>query len=246
MSTDLTLATAAIQTSETIPHEHFVQFYDDEGVLSEAVGGFLAEGLRNGQSVVVIATAEHTESFRFALAAHGVDSGEAVRSGQMLIMDAHQVLAQFMVNDMPDEQLFVTHVGGAIAKVIADSTQASIRAYGEMVDILWREGNSGAAIRLEELWNDLAATHSFALLCAYAMGNFYHETNGGFEAVCKLHSHVIPARSEFRYSEQQVRHTDHKLLEQRASALASEIEHRVALEQALRAALGDRRRAEAS
>jgi signal transduction histidine kinase len=242
MTKDLTLA--AIQASETIPHDHFVQFYNDEGALSDAVGGFLAEGLRNGQSVVVIATAERTEAFRFALAAHGVDSGEAARSGRLWILDAYEALALFMVDNMPDEQLFVTHVGGAIAKVINDSNQQAIRAYGEMVDILWREGNSTAAIRLEELWNDLAATHSFALLCAYAMGNFYHETNGAFEAVCKLHSHVIPAGSELSFSEHHARHKDHELLEQRASALTNEIEHRVALEQALRAALADRRRAE--
>lgn len=245
MSKDLTLAAATIQASEKTPHEHFVQFYSDDGALSDAVGSFLAEGLRNGQSVVVIATAEHTEAFRFALSAHGVDSGEVVRSGQMLILDAHEALALFMIDDMPDEQLFVTHIGSAIAKVIANSNQPSIRAYGEMVDILWREGNSRAAIRLEELWNDLGATHSFALLCAYAVGNFYHETNGAaFDAVCQLHSHVIPAHSELRFAEHHVRHEDHEMLEQRASALENEIEHRVALEQALRAALADRRNAE--
>jgi signal transduction histidine kinase len=244
MSKDLTLAAATIQTPESLPHDHFVQFYDDESALSEAVAAFLAEGLRNGQSVVVIATAEHAESFRFALAAHGVDGGEAVRAGQMLILDAHDALALFMVDNMPDEQLFITHLGGAIAKVIADSGQPSIRAYGEMVDILWREGNATAAIRLEELWNDLAAAHSFALLCAYAMGNFYHETSGGFEAVCKLHSHVIPARSEVRFSDQPAPYENQDMLEQRAIALANEVEHRVALEHALRAALADRRRAE--
>ena len=28
-------------------------------------------------------------------------------------------------------------------------------AFGEMVALLWAEGNHAAAIRLEELWNDL-------------------------------------------------------------------------------------------
>ena len=46
-------------------------------------------------------------------------------------------------------------------------------AYGEMVDVLWKAGQDVAAIRLEMLWNKLAAMHDFALLCGYAMGNFY-------------------------------------------------------------------------
>jgi signal transduction histidine kinase len=149
-----------------------------------------------------------------------------------------------MVDDMPNEQLFEMHVGTAVANTIAQSRQPTIRAYGEMVDVLWRDGNSNAAIRLEELWNDLATKHSFALLCAYAMGNFYHETNGAFEQVCQLHTHVIPASETIRFLDENVRDGDRERLEQRANALETEIEHRVALEQALRAALADRRRAE--
>ena len=62
-----------------------------------------------------------------------------------------------------------------------------------MVDVLWRRGESDAAIRLEVLWNDLAATHTFSLLCGYAIGNFYKETSK-LEEVCHQHTHVLGAQ----------------------------------------------------
>jgi hypothetical protein len=45
-----------------------------------------------------------------------------------------------------------------------------------MVDLLWRGGQAEAAIRLEVLWNELASTRTFSLLCGYAIGNFYKQT----------------------------------------------------------------------
>jgi hypothetical protein len=39
---------------------------------------------------------------------------------------------------------------------------ATVRAYGEMVDLLWKDGLEEAAIRLETLWNELANTHVIA------------------------------------------------------------------------------------
>lgn len=61
-----------------------------------------------------------------------------------------------------------------IGNVIASVTdgRSRVRAFGEMVALLWAEGNHGGAIRLEELWNDLQNSHSFALFCAYPMNGF--------------------------------------------------------------------------
>jgi hypothetical protein len=64
-----------------------------------------------------------------------------------------------------------------------------MRAYGELVDVLWKAGQDAAAIRVELLWNKLAATHDFSLLCGYAMGNFYKRA--GLNAISREHSHVV-------------------------------------------------------
>ena len=65
-----------------------------------------------------------------------------------------------------------------------------VRAYGEMVDVLWKQGREDAAIRLEILWNKLAHTYGFALLCGYSMGNFYKQAER-FQEVCRQHTHVL-------------------------------------------------------
>ena len=43
---------------------------------------------------------------------------------------------------------------------------------GEMVAVLWAQQKYDAAIRLEELWNELALTCSFYLCCAYPANAF--------------------------------------------------------------------------
>jgi len=55
--------------------------------------------------------------------------------------------------------------------------------------VLWKQGKTAAAIRLEVLWNDLTTTHVFSLLCGYAIGNFSKQTQQ-YEEVCNLHAHV--------------------------------------------------------
>jgi hypothetical protein len=58
-----------------------------------------------------------------------------------------------------------------------------------MVDLLGHDGLTVAAIRLEILWNQLAMTHDFSLLCGYAMGNFYKDAQ--IEDICRHHSHGV-------------------------------------------------------
>jgi signal transduction histidine kinase len=115
-----------------------------------------------------------------------------------------------------------------------------------MVNLLWTDGNPEAAIRLEELWNDLASTHSFSLLCTYAMGNFYKAADGHpFEEICRRHGHVIPAEGYTGIDGNETQSREIVRLQQRSRALETELAHRKELEQALRNALAERRRAEA-
>ena len=101
-----------------------------------------------------------------------------------------------MVGSMPDPELFAATVGSAIEKRLRSSGGAGLRAYGEMVDVLWKSGNPEGALRLEELWNDLAHVHRFSLLCAYSMGNFYQQSDAALlQAVCERHTHVIPVET---------------------------------------------------
>ena len=78
--------------------------------------------------------------------------------------DAEQTLGKFTQEGTPNWQRFHALVGGAIAEMRLQ--YPNVRAYGEMVDLLWRDGNPEGAIALEEHWNDLGTLFTFSLLCA--------------------------------------------------------------------------------
>jgi hypothetical protein len=169
-----------------------VQFYGSESSLFHTVAGFLSQGLVDGQPVIVIATRAHWSGISAQLAARFIDVDRARELGHLDVRDAQETLALFMVRDMPDPDAFESTIGRLVADAARGLPRSSlVRAYGEMVDVLWKDGRCDAAIRLEMLWNRLAARSGLALLCGYAMGHFYKQTRK-FEAVCRQHTHVMP------------------------------------------------------
>ena len=177
------------------PHDgdHFVQVYRDEAFLGEAVAEYAGTGLRRGEGVIIIATPSHRAAFLQQLEVEGFDVAEALHRGQLIMLDAQETLSEFTANGMPDWQTFHALIGGVIAKMRLE--YPTVRAYGEMVDVLWQRGERDAAIRLEEFWNDLAKLQTFSLLCAYQMDNLDASAyTGPLECICKVHSHLIPAR----------------------------------------------------
>jgi signal transduction histidine kinase len=221
---------------------HAVQFYESEVFLYERVSEFLGAGIQTGDRVVAIATADHREELTRRLQPQGIT--RAISEGQVVLLDAREMLSKFMIGEMPDPDLF----RDAISRVLGTARGGAgprVRAYGEMVDLLWRDGNSRAAIRLEELWNEIGKAHSFSLLCAYVMGNFYKEGDAArFMEICRNHSHVIPTEDFTQLDDPHARLREISLLQQRARSLETEIHHREELENALRDALRERSRVE--
>jgi hypothetical protein len=174
-------------------HDHFVQLYQDVGALASAVGDYVAEGLRRGEAAVIIATPRYRAAF-----VEKINAPAAANSGQLRLLDAEETLAKFMASGMPQWKPFHELIGGLIAELRLQ--YPTVRAYGEMVDVLWQGGNREAAIRLEEYWNDLARLQTFSLFCAYRMDPLDSQLYGGpLESVCKVHSHLIPARDTPRF-----------------------------------------------
>jgi KaiC/GvpD/RAD55 family RecA-like ATPase len=167
-----------------------VQFYGTDESLFTTVASFLAAGLVAGQPAVVIATPSHRTSIVDHLRQRLIDCDRALRNGDLLLLDAEAVLDLFMVSEEPDEALFESNVGRLLEQVINGRRRVVLRAYGEMVDVLWKQGRSEAAIKLEILWNKLAAKYNFALLCGYSMGSFYKQTQQ-LEEVIALHTNVV-------------------------------------------------------
>jgi hypothetical protein len=174
-------------------HHHAVQFYGDDASLFTTVAGFLSQGFVDGHPAIVIATEAHRIAILNHLRERLIDVDKAQQMGSLIVLDAQKTLDLFMEDGVPDRERFEGSVGKLIAEVLdGREDRVLIRAYGEMVDVLWKQGKSDAAIRLEMLWNRLAQRHGFALLCGYSMGNFYKETKG-FEDICRQHTHVVNA-----------------------------------------------------
>jgi hypothetical protein len=175
-------------------HYHAVQFYSNDAELLTTVGVFLSEGLRAGQPAIVIATPEHRAATELTLESHLIDVAAAKRLGDLVMLDAEETLGGFMVDQAPVGSLFRRSIGDVIDQALRGREHTPVRAYGEMVDVLWKQGKTEAAVRLEVLWNNLAESRRFSLLCGYAMGNFYKRTDK-YQEICDLHSHVHTAMS---------------------------------------------------
>jgi signal transduction histidine kinase len=224
--------------TEPAHQDHVVQFYDDETFLADRVADFLAVGVAAGEPVVVVATIEHRASFAARLARRGLDIESARARGQLVWLDAAETLSKLMVGDMPDWTLFSRLFESVLEQCRRRNPLACVRAYGEMVDLLWRGGNRQAALRLEAMWNKFASAHSLSLLCAYVMGHFFTTGDGdSLRDVCRAHAEVRPAEGAPLVAEPETERRELSELQHHARSLEHEIEHRKELERALREAL---------
>lgn len=174
--------------------DHVVQFYDSDVDLLGAVGSYLTGALLAGDSVIVIATPAHRAAFEGAMAEH-VDLDEARAEGRLVVADAAETLDRFVVDGDVDPARFDDVIGGLVRSAVAGGRP--VRAYGEMVAVLWDAGAVNAAIELEALWNDLGERSPFSLFCAYAAASV--AAPGVAEAlaeVCHLHTHVVGGASD--------------------------------------------------
>jgi PAS domain S-box-containing protein len=171
--------------------EHVVYFYQESDALLESLTDFIGSALGAGSAAVIIATKVHLDGLQQRLKACGLDIQLAGRQGRYLALDASALLSQITVDGMPDGIRFEETVGKAIGRISAahKGPRPQMVAFGEMVALLWTEGKIEAAIRLEQLWNELAKKYSFSLRCAYPMASCHGEKNiQPLVRVCAEHS----------------------------------------------------------
>jgi hypothetical protein len=171
------------------PEDHVVQFYERDAELTARVGRWIADALGDSEAVIVIATPEHQEALAAEADALGADIGRAEAAGVFVAVDAADTLARLMVRDWPDPGRFDAVVGELVRRTAA--LGRPIRAYGEMVGVLWERGLVPAAIELETLWNKLRGRHAFALYCGYRVGEHEDAEPDAFAHVCHLHGGIV-------------------------------------------------------
>jgi hypothetical protein len=177
------------QTDADAEHFHAVKFYSDTDALCRIVGNFIGEGLEQGAAAVLFVTPDHAARIESCLRTRAIDVDALKRLGTLVVFDARATLERLMTDGMPKPGAFRRIVGAMLTQVHRGHGRRSIRAYGEMVDLLWKDGLEAAAIRLETLWNQLAETHEFNLLCGYSMGNFYK--GAALDEIKGQHTHLV-------------------------------------------------------
>jgi len=223
--------------SEAGPHAHTVQFYGEDISLLKEVSCFIGAALMAGDAAVVIATKAHRDGLMQRLQSLGFDTAKAFEQARYVPLDAAETLEKFMLDGMPDAALFNEVIGSVLgqAAAAAEGKTPRVAAFGEMVALLWVDGNAEAALRLEELWNDLARTYPFYLRCAYPMSGFHREDHGAsFQKICGAHSQVFPVETYTALISEEQRLRIVTQLQQKAQALETEMAERKQVEEALR------------
>lgn len=167
---------------------HAVQFYHDDVFLIDAVSAFIKTGYERNATPIIVATGQHREDLRKTFQ----EWGNPALVSKVVLYDASDLLSTFMVEGWPNQAKFNASVGRIVEEA---ARKGPVHIYGEMVAVLWAEGKTRAAIRLEELWNELATRHAFSLLCGYPVSGFPNQDNNeSFQQVCHAHTHVhVPA-----------------------------------------------------
>jgi DNA-binding NarL/FixJ family response regulator len=179
---------------------HVVQFYTEDAVLLDGLAALFGGSLAEGQSAAAIMTSSHRSGLERRLLAQGVDVSEATQNGRLCILDADQALSEFMEPAGPSRERFLLHFGNILRALQAATVakRSGVVVFGEMVAVLWGQQKYDAALRLEELWNELALTCSFYLCCAYPANAFRDGlTLVPYAEICAQHSNVVSSFGAF-------------------------------------------------
>jgi hypothetical protein len=174
---------------EIAPSDHVVQIYENDSIFLDALTGFVGGGVNAGDSVIVVGTDTHLQALFSRLKSYGLHVDSLIAEDRLIPLNAEETLAKFMVNDWPDEELFEKTISKLIER--AGQKNRRIRAFGEMVAILWAQGHYGATVQLEHLWNRFSEKAEFCLFCAYPKTGFTEDMNTSIMDICGCHSRVI-------------------------------------------------------
>lgn len=157
---------------------HVVQFYGGD-FPADSVARFLLDGIQAKEVCIVIADPKHVAAIDRLLD----------RPGKCIYLDARETMAKFMVDGRPDRLRFLDTVGDLVAQ--AAEAGGHVRAFGEMVVLLCKDGNAEAARELEQLWNELGRRHHMRLLCSYPIEVLEGRSAGHAHALRDTHSHAV-------------------------------------------------------
>lgn len=176
------------------PLVHSVHMYGSDSELIYRLGAIMIAALASGNGALIVCTEAHRGQITELLNREWVNWRSAQDEGRFLMVDAKQTLDLFMVKGAADPKKFRATVGKLVSdcRLTASSQNRGLTVFGEMVAVLWDEGNKEAAFQLEDLWNQLLSDRAFHLHCAYPKAAFATSRDLlGMQSICDQHTEVI-------------------------------------------------------
>jgi hypothetical protein len=171
--------------------EHFVQICEADDIFMDTLTDFVVGGLGERHAAVVIATPAHRRELDVRLATLGLDVVAAQARDQLILLDAEETIARFLVDGWPDDERFAA----VVTDILARGTRGGrkVRVFGEMVALMWAMGHCAATVRLEHLWHQICVKAAFALFCAYPKAGFTEDASESIARLCAAHSKILAA-----------------------------------------------------
>jgi hypothetical protein len=165
------------------PHDHTVHVYADDLALTRELVRFISSGLTLGERVVVV-TGPGRRAAVAAQLTHGPLRARASES--LVLLDTVDTLDKLMAGGVPNVALFEAMVGRILDEAVHRGQ--ALRVFGDMVATLWGNGNVTGAMELESLWNSLAGSRQFFLMCAYPASSLHRSSLLDIDAMRDQHS----------------------------------------------------------
>jgi DNA-binding NarL/FixJ family response regulator len=156
---------------------HEVVFYSDQTSFLETLTQFLGSALRAGDAAVVIVTNSTRQPLLYRLQAMGLDVPALIEEGRYISLDPAQVLAAFMIEGLPERNRFqklASEIIQTAAKALRGE-HARVVICGEATRLLLSQSNAEAALKLEQLWTEIAQSNPIHILCPYSLACFEGE-----------------------------------------------------------------------
>jgi CheY-like chemotaxis protein len=166
---------------------HAVEFYSDDGAFVAGFAHFIEGALKAGNSVIVVVTGSHRDGLLQKLQEHAVDIPACIERGSYLSVDVSEMLSTFMKDDVPDPMMFFKVAGDLIAAAAraAAKNQSPVAVCGECASVLWAQGKTDAAVKVEQLCNQLTKRYDIDILCGFTLNRFYREEDIQiFQKIC--------------------------------------------------------------
>lgn len=178
---------------EIAPCEHSVQFYENDGIFLNTLEGFVGSGIIAHESIIVLATKSHIEALNERLQRQGFDLNKLRDEDSYLAIEVEEVFSQILINGWLDEARFNNYVVNLLNR--AGKGGRKVRAFGELVAVLWEQGHCGVTVQLENLWHKLYHKLQFNLYCAYPKIGFTNSPGDSMDMLCKSHSQIIDGQA---------------------------------------------------